>query len=146
MSTTNAEDQRKVAEMKVEAEKVRLEAVSGSALATFQAVQIEHGVQKYVLIEASDEKNAKKYLVRGLCSAEYHRDAARETVMALSEAGLVCNVTGGGRIACDQDQKTVKIYGFSYGYGLADHSISQAAIEADASFQGFSVTRSNEGY
>jgi phosphohistidine phosphatase len=60
--------------------------------------------------------------------------------------GLVCKVTGGGRIECDPNNKTVRIYGFSYGYGLADHTISQSVIQADPTYDGYTVTWSNEGY
>jgi hypothetical protein len=61
---------------------------------TCPGVQMEHGLQKYVLIKATDASNTDKYLVRGKCSAEYHRDAAQATVMGLSQAGVFATHAG----------------------------------------------------
>jgi hypothetical protein len=41
-------------------------------------VQIEPGLQKYVLILVQDPNTGiSKYLVRGLCSAAFHADIAK---------------------------------------------------------------------
>ena len=34
----------------------------------------------------------------------------------------------------------------SYGFGLADHSISQEEIERDGRFQGYDISWTNDGY
>ena len=118
---------------------------AASKLDEFDPVEIDDGVQKYVLIQATDpESEVSRYFVRGDVAAEYHKDAARATVDRMMDAGLKVNVTGGGRIRLSLAEKSVRIYGFSYGFGLADHSISQQVCEGK--YPGFDISWSNEGY
>ena len=56
------------------------------------------------------------------------------------------SVLGGGRIRLDTSAKSVYIYGFSYGFGKADHALSQLTVEADPRYKGYKVTWSDEGY
>ncbi|KNC75682.1 hypothetical protein SARC_11798, partial [Sphaeroforma arctica JP610] len=57
---------------------------------------------------------------------------------------LSCSVEGGGRILHDTQAKTIHIFGFSYGFGLANHRTSQAQCEK--TYPDYKVTWSNEGY
>lgn len=74
----------------------------------------------------------------------YHVDVATPVVHALSAAGLKSNVTGGGRITRDDEDKSVHIYGFSYGFGKADHARTSALCKQ--AFPDYAVSWSDEGY
>ena len=103
---------------------------------------------RYVLIEATNVAEfASKYLVRGDQWADYHKDAALETLIELDELGVRYNVLGGGRIKHDSASKRIEIYGFSYGFPWADeprHDLSAEAVRT--AFPEFEVTTSNAGY
>lgn len=124
----------------------------GAALSAFESlasVKIDSdATQKYVLIEATNAaESASKYLVRGDQWADYHKDAARDTLIELDEIGVRYEVLGGGRIKHDSASKKIEIYGFSYGFPWADeprHDLSAEALSA--AFPDFEVTTSNAGY
>ena len=87
------------------------------SLDRFPAVAIDIGTQKYVLIEAEGPNPGQRtYLVRGNIRAEYHKDAARDTVRELGSLGIRYRVLGGGRIKHDADKKSIRVYGHSYGF------------------------------
>jgi phosphohistidine phosphatase len=110
------------------------------------SVEIAEGVHKYVLIRAELE-GEQQYIVTSKNGAAYHRNAAEPMIDKLQNSGYTSiEVTGGGRISYDKNTKEIHIYGFSYGFGLADHSISQRAILDDPRYSSFNVTYSNEGY
>ena len=96
--TTNAEDLAGAAAMRAGggAAAAADPAVDATALESLAAVKIDpDAVQKYVLIEATDVANfASRHLVRGDQYADYHKDAARETIIELDELGLRYNVLG----------------------------------------------------
>ena len=46
-------------------------------------------------------------------------------------------VLGGGRIALNCSKKTIHIYGYSYGFGLADHAMSKSVVEMDSRYQDY---------
>lgn len=109
-------------------------------------VKIDNGIHKYVLIRASWD-GTEEYFVTSKHGAHYHRNAAEPMVTALEENGYHdIEVTGGGRIDCDLEKKNIKVYGFSYGFGLADHNISRECILRDPRYKDFRVTISNDGY
>jgi len=56
------------------------------------------------------------------------------------------NVTGGGRILRDDEEKKISVFGFSYGFGKGDHRLSKKIIEQDERFKDYIVTASDEGY
>jgi hypothetical protein len=122
MATTTAEER---------AEAAKLRNSGGASLAggaivdpvKFPPVKIEMGRQKYVLIQLETEP--VQYLVRGVCSAEYHKDVASPTVRALSEVGIGFTVLGGGRI--EASPSSISIFGFSYGFpweGKSRHDLT----------------------
>ena len=77
-----------------------------------ERVSIEMGRQKYVLIRLLTEP--VMHLVRGVCGAEYHKDAAAGTAAALTDAGIGFTILGGGRI--EASPSSISIFGFSYGF------------------------------
>ncbi len=45
-----------------------------------------------------------------------------------------------------EEAKKICIFGYSYGFGRADHSISKKVIEAEKEFDDYDITWSNDGY
>jgi phosphohistidine phosphatase len=147
--TTNAADQAEAAAMRTGGSAAAAGSASASAFASLASVKIDaDATQKYVLIEATSVvEGASKYLVRGDQWADYHKDAARDTLIELGELGARYEVLGGGRIKHDSASKKIEIYGFSYGFPWADeprHDLSAEAVQA--AFPDFEVTISNAGY
>ena len=149
--TTSAADQAEAAAMRDGGGAAGAVAAGGGggALAALPPVKIDaDATQKYVLIEASDPgSGTSKYLVRGDQYADYHKDAARETLRELDEIGLRYSVLGGGRIKHDSGGKTVEIYGFSYGFpweGDPRHDLSAQAVSE--AYEGYTVSTSDAGY
>jgi phosphohistidine phosphatase len=145
--TTNAADQAEAAAMRVGGGAAA--AAAPTALDAVVSVKIDaDAMQKYVLIEATSAAEfASKYLVRGDQWADYHKDAARDTLIELDELGVRYEVLGGGRIKHDTAAQKIEIYGFSYGFPWKDeprHDLSAEAVRA--AFPGFEVTTSDAGY
>ena len=46
----------------------------------------------------------------------------------------------------NEDEKKISIFGYSYGFGRADHAISREVVLSDNRYSNFSVTWSNDGY
>lgn len=135
MATTNPEERAEAAKMR---------AASGSSTAdAMPTVDIEMGVQKYVLIRAGD-----RHLVRGAVRAAYHKDAARPCVDQLRANGVPYEVLGGGRINANPDDKSILVYGFSYGFpwpnGVTQHDLVATLLEND--FPDWAISTSDEGY
>lgn len=144
--TTNAEDQREVAKLQARLQNKRSSASSSSSLIRLPSVDIAEGAHKYVLIRASIH-GEEQYIVTSRRGAPYHRDAAEPMIVKLEAAGYNdIEVTGGGRILFEQSTKKIKIFGFSYGFGQANHAISAQTVEADPRYKDFTVTTSNDGY
>jgi len=108
----------------------------------------EDGVFKYVLITVADSKDEslQKLVVRGNREAEYHADIyeafCRKTEGPL---GMDCQCRGGGRINHNSTEKKILVYGYSMGYGKADHSKAVDLLKKE--FPSYSsITFSNEGY
>lgn len=57
---------------------------------------------------------------------------------------LDCEPLGGGRISHEPKEKKIHIYGYSQGYGKADHEVA-AKLVKDA-YPGYKITISDEGY
>ena len=155
--TTSAEDQANVAALKA-----RLEGTGGGAGAAaaeaddadapynqIPRVEIAPGAHKYVLISAHapTDPPEKRWFVVSKHGAQYHANAAEPFVDRLEQAGYRdIRVTGGGRINYQPDQRIINIFGYSYGFGLADHQLSKKVVEEDGRWVGYAVDWSNEGY
>ncbi|XP_017886158.1 sex-regulated protein janus-A-like [Ceratina calcarata] len=105
-----------------------------------------HGKFKYILINVKDEaNNVNKSIVRGYARAQWHGDIFDEVNNKLkSISGLTTNCLGGGRIEHDPDEKTIKVYGYSQGFGKADHEVSVALLKKK--YPDYTITCSDDGY
>lgn len=150
--TTNMDDLSKAAEMNERLRQRSKESSKkqggsiGQTRRRLDSVEIAEGKHKYVLIRAQCD-GEEQYFVTSKRGAQYHRNAAEPMIYRLEQAGYDdIEVKGGGRIHLDSEAKLVEIYGFSYGFGQADHSISQQVVQNDSRFTDFTVTISNDGY
>uniref|UniRef100_UPI00358E48FD 14 kDa phosphohistidine phosphatase n=1 Tax=Myxine glutinosa TaxID=7769 RepID=UPI00358E48FD len=123
-----------------------------AAVRAFESVNEVHisqsGVFKYVALRVvGPSKSPPRDLVRGCTSAEYHADIVESTEKELQDVGLgelTCECLGGGRIRHDPDSKTLHVYGYSMGFGRADHVETVEKLQKH--YPGYTVTWSNEGY
>ncbi|KAL2737535.1 ocnus, partial [Vespula maculifrons] len=51
---------------------------------------------------------------------------------------------GGGRILHDPEKKSIKVYGYSQGYGKADHQVSVELLKKK--YTDYDITYSDDGY
>ncbi|XP_013388841.1 14 kDa phosphohistidine phosphatase [Lingula anatina] len=110
-------------------------------------VDIDQGKFKYILIKVHDPNKDResKYIVRGYSRAEFHADIYDEVEPSIEGLGLDCECVGGGRMIHDPDKKSIQVFGYSQGYGRADHSISAGILKKN--FPSYtSITWSNDGY
>jgi phosphohistidine phosphatase len=144
--TTSEEDQRKAAELSARLRDKKGSSSSGTTTQRLTSVKIDEGAHKYVLINASLD-GEEQVFVTSKRGAAYHQNAAEPFVAQLEEAGYYdIEIKGGGRIFLNEDEAKISIFGHSYGFGKADHTISQKAVLADPRYKTFQVTISDEGY
>lgn len=111
------------------------------------SVSIDNGAYKYVLITATTCANRSRTFVYSKRNASYHRNVAELLLPQLeSENYTDIRVTGGGRILRDDDEKKIHIFGYSYGFGRADHALAKEVVEKSVTFRGHTVSWSNDGY
>lgn len=106
------------------------------------------GVFKYVLIRVHSKEegdDSEVDIVRGYGWAEYHADIYEKVSEELEKDGhLDCECIGGGRIKHDAQAKKIHIYGYSMGFGRANHAVSTEKLKAR--YPDYEVTWDNEGY
>ena len=134
----------------------------------FESVNIDpSGRYKYILIKL-EQNGQEKYVVRGHGWAEYHgkkiinilfwiiyfkvfeicawffeADILENFEQAVKSKDIRVTCTGGGRIL--HEPSKILVYGYSQGFGRAEHEISVSLIkEKYPDYQ--SITFSNEGY
>ncbi|KAK3892870.1 hypothetical protein Pcinc_003298, partial [Petrolisthes cinctipes] len=78
-------------------------------------------------------------------SAEYHGDIYDQVAPAIESRKMDCECVGGGRIRHEPDKKSILVYGYSQGYGKADHGITVELLKKKYSDYA-SITYSNDGY
>ncbi|VDK82888.1 unnamed protein product [Litomosoides sigmodontis] len=102
------------------------------------------GVFKYILIKVIEKSSKKdKLIVRGYARCAYHADILNETEKELgSDYELLC--LGGGRIKHESKNHAILVYGYSQGYGQADHQKSVDVLKTK--YPNYKITFSNEGY
>eukprot|EP00111_Clytia_hemisphaerica_P019977 TCONS_00058914-protein len=119
-------------------------AVSGEdKLSAVTDVDIDDsGKFKYVLIKLYlGEKS--KCVVRGYSWAEYHADIYEDFQQRVMALGIETECLGGGRI--EHSEKKLFVYGYSMGFGRADHTIAVKLLKE--SYPDYtSITYSNDGY
>ena len=108
-----------------------------------QDVKIDEGTFKYIQIRING-KDCEKIIIRGFAHAEYHADIFDECYPQLKTLGLTADCIGGGRIKHDASAKTLFVYGYSMGFGRADHTITVSKLKE--SYPNYEITWSNEGY
>jgi len=115
------------------------------------AVDIDSGTFKYVLIEVTgapantDASNKCMYLVRGNTRGEYHADIFEDFESEFyksSKLRAVC--VGGGRIKHTPAKKHIVVYGYSQGFGRADHSVTCKVLKTK--YPDYNIEWNNEGY
>lgn len=57
---------------------------------------------------------------------------------------LDCDTLGGGRISHDPSKKSIHIYGYSQGFGKADHELAAEMLKKV--YPDFKISTSDEGY
>ena len=144
--------------------------VQGKFLESAAKVDIdEEGKFKYVLIIATQDSE-KVYFVAGYRSCEYHANVFEEFITRLSQKQVIKDVVdedhgiyeatlaennkkvrftcpGGGRIEHSKGAQKLFIYGYSQGFGQADHQISlQVAQDHFKDYPKENFTWSNSGY
>ena len=147
MSTTNEEDQREALRLQKRLQDTSSDEGGPDSGKRVPNVSIESGTYKYVLISAVLPGGGERqhFVVSG--RGEYHRNVAENFVPSLEQTGYSSiRILGGGRIALDDAKKTISIYGYSYGFGLADHALSKSVVQRDDRYKDFKITWSNEGY
>ncbi|KAG7279270.1 hypothetical protein CRUP_033206 [Coryphaenoides rupestris] len=106
------------------------------------------GVFKYVLIRVhskEDGDDSEIDIVRGYSWAEYHADIYDKISGQLEKGGVLdCECVGGGRIKHNPAAKKIHIYGYSMGFGRANHSVSMEKLKIR--YPEYEVTWDNEGY
>lgn len=116
-------------------------------------VSIDEGANKYVLIQATNQITFKREsFVVSKKGASYHRNAAESFLPKLQQQNLNkslftdIDITGGGRIFYSWEDKKIRVFGYSYGFGRADHALACEVIRKDERFSDFDIDWSNEGY
>jgi len=153
MYTTNKKDREEAARIQARLADSNLrnqqQPHDNTSTPSIPQVSIDQGAHKYVLIQATPPfpGASAQHFVISKRGAAYHRNAAECLLPLLEQHGYrEINVTGGGRILMDDSEQRISIFGFSYGFGQADHSIARAVVLQDPRYKDWKVTVSNDGY
>uniref|UniRef100_A0A336MDK8 Sex-regulated protein janus-A n=1 Tax=Culicoides sonorensis TaxID=179676 RepID=A0A336MDK8_CULSO len=123
--------------------------MSDSKLEAVPLVDIDEGIFKYVLIklygkEKTDGSEPSKTIVRGFNRAEWHADIYDEVSKSVQCLGLETECLGGGRIEHRPEKKWIKVYGYSQGFGKADHEESKRILKTK--YADYKIECSDDGY
>ena len=130
----------RVADLQQRVEKLEHAAMTVSGK-NYEQVEIDSGgVFKYVLIRC----NGEDLIVRGFKWANYHADIYDQVEMEMTRKGVKCSCIGGGRIDHDSDNKRIIVYGYSVGFGRADHAKTVQLLLKK--YPDYDITFSNDGY
>lgn len=161
--TTDAVDQAEVARLKEyladDSGRKKHVPTQNSKDSNISFVSIDEGRHKYVLIQATcssgedsrqqqQQQQEKSHLfVVSHRGAHYHRNVAEWYIPKLQNQGFSnIEIQGGGRIIRDDINKLIKVFGYSYGFGQANHEVATRVIRSDRRFQSYQVSWSNDGY
>ncbi|XP_004593494.2 14 kDa phosphohistidine phosphatase isoform X2 [Ochotona princeps] len=124
--------------------------MAAAALARVPDVDMDaDGVFKYVLIRvrsapSGPQPGESKEVVRGYKWAEYHADIYDKVSGELQKQGYECECLGGGRISHQSQDRRIHVYGYSMGFGRAQHSVTTEKIKAQ--YPDYEVTWADDGY
>ncbi|XP_021933692.1 14 kDa phosphohistidine phosphatase-like isoform X1 [Zootermopsis nevadensis] len=107
------------------------------------------GTFKYVLIKVyggkkADSSEEVKTVVRGFKWGEYHGNIYDKTSEAVQALGLDSECIGGGRIKHDAAAKKILVYGYSQGFGKADHEVTVSLLKKK--YTDYNISWSDAGY
>ena len=97
-----------------------------------------------LFLDQSEEKEISKLLVRGYNWAEYHADIYDSEEEKLRDKGLDAQCLGGGRITHKPHENYIKVYGYSVGFGRADHTKTVEVLKDF--YPEYKIEWSNDGY
>lgn len=104
-----------------------------------------NGRFKYILIKLySGVEDNFKYIVRGYARCGFHADIYDEVYERVHPLGLETECVGGGRILHEAGKKHITVFGYSQGYGRADHSKSVEVLKKH--FRDYEIDWNNDGY
>ncbi|XP_011211967.1 sex-regulated protein janus-A [Bactrocera dorsalis] len=119
--------------------------MAGAKLEAVPSVDIEEGVFKYVLIKVyGNDDSLNKNIVRGYADCQWHSDIYDRASESCKGLGLETECLGGGRIEHNPNLKLIKVYGYSQGFGKADHAETRRILLDK--FPLYSIEISDEGY
>ena len=98
----------------------------------------------FSLGDSEEEKEISKLLVRGYSWGEYHADIYDSEEEKLRKKGLDAQCLGGGRIIHNPNEKYLKVYGYSMGFGRADHTKTVEVLTQR--YPDYKIEWSNDGY
>ncbi|XP_022235032.1 14 kDa phosphohistidine phosphatase-like [Limulus polyphemus] len=109
-------------------------------------VEIDTGRFKYILVKVFPKRHQEshKYIVRGNRNAAYHGDILDDVEPQVSKLKLECDCVGGGRIIHDPEAKRLEVFGYSQGYGKADHAVTCEILKKK--YPAYHITWSDCGY
>ncbi|XP_044757229.1 14 kDa phosphohistidine phosphatase-like [Coccinella septempunctata] len=110
----------------------------------------ESGVFKYILVKLKSS-GEEKLIVRGYGECPYHADIddkLSDQLKKLKTGGAIVDceteVLGGGRIEHTPEKKYIKVYGYSQGFGKANHEDTVKILKTK--YPEYNITWSNGGY
>lgn len=123
----------------------RLRAAAMAAqLESVPAVEIDpDGTFKYILVRLQRAGGAEhRDVVRGTAAAEFHNHILERVGPELEKLGFECKCLGGGKIEHRPQQKKMRVFGLSTGYGKADHAVTVEILKKV--YQDYEITWSDD--
>ncbi|XP_064249716.1 14 kDa phosphohistidine phosphatase isoform X1 [Passer domesticus] len=71
-------------------------------------------------------------------------DLFERTAEELAPLGLSCECLGGGRLSHRPQERKIHVYGYSVGFGRADHAVTTEKLKAE--YPDYEITWADEGY
>ena len=127
------------------------EGVSGPAVGAEDAfdglrvVDVAEGTWKFVLLEC-ELGSRRKQIVRALEGLKFHAENFDVVHSLLHPLGIHVRVIGGGRIARQESNKTISVYGYSKTFGRSPGCNERTAGIIREVLPGYEVTWSDAGY
>ncbi|XP_057697522.1 si:dkey-51e6.1 isoform X1 [Corythoichthys intestinalis] len=114
------------------------------SLAAVADVEIDpEGTFKYILVRVNVKGgDVCKDIVRGTKSAEYHNHIFEKVKPAVEALGMECQCLGGGKIEHNSQERKIRVFGESTGFGKADHSVSAEKLKSV--FSDYEITWSDD--
>ncbi|KAH8313755.1 hypothetical protein KR067_011383, partial [Drosophila pandora] len=119
--------------------------MSEEALAAVPLVNIsDKGIFKYIQIVVINGGKTSKTVVRGFDDCTWHADIFEREEAIFAKSGLKAECPGGGRIEHNPEKKYLKVYGYSQGFGKADHAQTKKILETQ--YPDYTIEISDDGY